>query len=546
MPEPDEQDDVPGESEVRRVLGRILRSAEFLKSGQLSDFLKFVVEQALDGQGDRIKERQVAIRALGRSREFDPRRDSIVRVVAGRLRRALSRYQAARGAHDGLHIELPKGTYCPVFRRHTHGGPWSDRSDARGSIACGYELMSDGLRRRPILAIAPLEPAEGCELERHLAGRVTDELSRRLSRCHWFGLIDLASVGKLPAGRWNIDEYQRQAADFLLTGALRSMASGRLVELRLTELQGGRLIWTDRMLLAGPDVGEMAPERAVEPIAAMLGDLFGVLAGAVWTQSQGQPLNRLTACQAALKSLRYQMHLADDLYDDAVRSAEWAVKIDPDFSWGWANLAVLYLDAHASIADCKANDHAERAWWCVRQARRSDPEGALGTWALGLYNLMAGRTVEAVEAVHLAAERAVGLPFELGASGAVLASAGDLARGRELIQQAIAMNPRLPGWIHWGATIHDLSTGNHELALATLPRFSLPDCFWDHLFRGTVLAETGQMDEAIRALSTARRLRPQLAERARDIVPKIVGNPHLQRRLIDSLALGQSTHPPMG
>lgn len=169
----------------------------------------------------------------------------------------------------------------------------------------------------------------------------------------------------------------------------------------------------------------------------------------------------------------------------------------------------------------------------------------LGTWALGLYNLMAGRTVEAIDAVHLAAERAVGMPFELDASGAVLASAGDLTRGRELIRQAMAMNPRLPGWIHWGATIHDLSTGDYGQALATLPRFSLPDCFWDHLLRGTVLAETGQMDGAVRALGTARQLRPQLSERARDIVPKIVGNRHLQRRLIDSLAQARKIHPPM-
>ena len=42
--------------------------------------------------------------------------DPIVRIQAGRLRRSLERYYLLSGKGDPVRIELPKGTYVPVFR----------------------------------------------------------------------------------------------------------------------------------------------------------------------------------------------------------------------------------------------------------------------------------------------------------------------------------------------------------------------------------------------------------------------------------------------
>ena len=41
--------------------------------------------------------------------------DPIVRIQAGRLRRSLERYYLLSGKDDPVRIELPKGTYVPVF-----------------------------------------------------------------------------------------------------------------------------------------------------------------------------------------------------------------------------------------------------------------------------------------------------------------------------------------------------------------------------------------------------------------------------------------------
>ena len=45
----------PTADDVRRQLDRLLSSAVFTNAGRMSRFLKFVVEQTLAGEGERLK-----------------------------------------------------------------------------------------------------------------------------------------------------------------------------------------------------------------------------------------------------------------------------------------------------------------------------------------------------------------------------------------------------------------------------------------------------------------------------------------------------------
>lgn len=99
----------PTTREVRSELTRVLSSADFAASPQLSKFLAFVVHETLEGRGAHIKERTIAVQALDRDRTFDPRLDPIVRMAAGKLRKALERYYGNKGNNNRLRIEVPKG-----------------------------------------------------------------------------------------------------------------------------------------------------------------------------------------------------------------------------------------------------------------------------------------------------------------------------------------------------------------------------------------------------------------------------------------------------
>src|SRR4051812_29316764 len=110
-------DQHPTVDDVRAALDRIAASEAFRACPQLVAFLRYVVEATLSGRQDRIKGYTIAVEALGRGDDFDPRDDPIVRVEAMRLRRALQRYYANGGSDDAVRIELPLGSYVPVFRR---------------------------------------------------------------------------------------------------------------------------------------------------------------------------------------------------------------------------------------------------------------------------------------------------------------------------------------------------------------------------------------------------------------------------------------------
>jgi tetratricopeptide (TPR) repeat protein len=105
--------------DIHRQLERICASEVFRSSLRLARFLTFVVETTLAGKSHTIKAYTIAVEAFGRGADFDADRDPIVRVEAGRLRRALARYYAGAGSNDFLVIELPRGAYVPSFRSLT-------------------------------------------------------------------------------------------------------------------------------------------------------------------------------------------------------------------------------------------------------------------------------------------------------------------------------------------------------------------------------------------------------------------------------------------
>lgn len=101
---------------VRAQLERILAARAFATVKSARRFLRYVVEEALAGRGDQIKEYVVGAAVFARGDEYDPRTDAVVRVEATRLRARLRDYYQNDGRGDPVGIELPKGSYVPVFR----------------------------------------------------------------------------------------------------------------------------------------------------------------------------------------------------------------------------------------------------------------------------------------------------------------------------------------------------------------------------------------------------------------------------------------------
>jgi hypothetical protein len=101
--------------EAKAELDAVLGSGLFGHAPSLAQFLSYVCSKCFEGQANQIKEYSIAVEALGRSPDFDQKKDSIVRVEAHRLRKRLRQYYEAEGASHALRILIPPGQYVPRF-----------------------------------------------------------------------------------------------------------------------------------------------------------------------------------------------------------------------------------------------------------------------------------------------------------------------------------------------------------------------------------------------------------------------------------------------
>jgi|SRR5579863_695083 len=111
---------VPNETAERRAvkeqLGRMLAHPLLRHSKRYAPLLRYIVDQAVAGKTQDLKERTLGIEVFGRSPDYDTNADPVVRVTAGEIRRRIAQYYFEPGHETEWRIELPPGSYVPEFR----------------------------------------------------------------------------------------------------------------------------------------------------------------------------------------------------------------------------------------------------------------------------------------------------------------------------------------------------------------------------------------------------------------------------------------------
>jgi hypothetical protein len=104
------------QQQVKAELERILTSPGFRTSKRSQEFLRYIVDTALDGRYDDLKERVIGIEVFQRCPDYDTGEHSIVRVKANELRKRLAQFYAESDDPSSVQIHLPRGSYTPEFR----------------------------------------------------------------------------------------------------------------------------------------------------------------------------------------------------------------------------------------------------------------------------------------------------------------------------------------------------------------------------------------------------------------------------------------------
>jgi len=86
-------------------------------------FLRYIVQETLDGHAGDLKERTIGVNVFGKALTYDTNLDHAVRTAASELRRRLALYYGQEEHRDELRILLLPGSYVPQFRAPEHDFP---------------------------------------------------------------------------------------------------------------------------------------------------------------------------------------------------------------------------------------------------------------------------------------------------------------------------------------------------------------------------------------------------------------------------------------
>lgn len=262
----------PTADEIRAQLDRVLASEGFANADRMSAFLRYVVERALAGESDQIKEYAIGVDVFGRNGTYDPRLDSIVRVEARRLRAKVDEYYATHGGGDPVIIAMRRGTYVPSFERRTAADaptatpaldvPASAAARTRplgwqiavallastlvlaGIAATRGSLWATGARPGVSIAVLPFAHYSPENSEGLLAARLTDGVTSELARLRTIGVVSHTSAQQFAGERTPVPEIARALkADVVMEGTVAQNGDRVAVTIRLVNAQTDRKMW---------------------------------------------------------------------------------------------------------------------------------------------------------------------------------------------------------------------------------------------------------------------------------------------------------------
>ena len=354
---------------VREHLERVVASPDFVAAPRLAAFLRFIVEEALEGRGGELKETTVATRVFGRRPDFDPRFDSIVRVQATQLRRRLLAYYANSGREDAVAIEMPRGSYVPVFRRQTQAGGearrgarrwWKVAAALAGVLAlagAGYWLIVALWPRTPSIAVLPFTNLDGRPGSEHVSDGFVEDLTTSLAKTPGLRVVARTSAYQFRGKSEDVRKIGRElGVGAVLEGSVRT-ENGRLrITAQLIDAGSGYHLWSnsfERELAGAPGV-EDEIRRAVD--------------GALGVKAQASASTHTPPPEALDAYWRGRYLKADwQRFPESVTYLEQAVQADPRFAEAWAALAAVHagmaFQAVGSVDGeaAKAKESARRA-----------------------------------------------------------------------------------------------------------------------------------------------------------------------------------------
>ncbi|WP_097142473.1 hypothetical protein [Rhizobium subbaraonis] len=498
-----------GPVSVRNALARILQSPDFDATPRSRRFLTYIVEETLGGRAERIKAFSIATDVFGRGADFDAHSDPIVRLEAGRLRRALEQYYQRAGSEDPVVISIPKGAYVPVFQPRVvlpanQPGAAAERRPLAVGAAAVLGLLAvaawfvgaspwrgdPAAPAVPRLLVRPFEDLTQSGSSANFAKGLTHEIIGQVAK-----FKDIVTVEDRDA-----DANAAQSARYELSGSV-SLAEDKVrLQARILSTEDASVLWAQTYEADFEPSQVIAIEKAIaSQVATALGQPYGVIFRADSERSVPQAPDDWAAYSCTLSYYAYRANIDAKTHPVVRQCLEDAVERFPNYATAWALLSQTYIDEIRfgyPIDPTMSPASLDRALAAARRAMELDPQNVRALEA-EMFALYFSGQIDASLALGKQALATNPNDTELmGEYGSRLAVSGRWEEGCNLIAEARERNPGPLGYYEAILSVCAYFRGDYKTAIMWIGKSGAIENPAYHLIAAAVLAEAGRAEEA--------------------------------------------------
>ena len=509
----------PSREAIIHQLDRMLVSPDLNASPQQSSLLKYVVNQTLAGNADRIKGYTVATEVFGRRSDFDQSIDPIVSIQAARLRRAMARYYETAGENDPICIDIPKGGYVPTF---------DEQLPSHEPIAAEPAEPVGVMQTWPTVLVRPLANLSADSEDNYLAIGLTAELAHALGHYREIRILEDPHRDQQSAS-------PEMDFDFIIDGHVRRDPTGVRVTIRLCGARKGLRIWSDKyqgdleaakMISFQEDVAAEVAVRVAGGNALITRHLSGLC--------KNKEVPDLTTYEAMLRYWEYNTLRTRISYMNAIGALEHAVAHEPGCGLAWSMLARLYADNYGlEIVDLPTP--LKKAAAFAEKGVSLDPTNRCTRMILAYVRFMENNLQEARHEAETAYNLCPNSLMVLDNIGWLTALAGGWERGVNWIKRAMQLNPYHRLWVRHAVFLNWFREEDYEKAYRESLHFMMSESHWDQLLKASVCGHLGKIEEGQACVRALLALKPDFAKRSRILIGRYVKFEAIADQIIEGL-----------
>ena len=471
--------------DVFAQLRRILDSPQISRSVVLTDFLTFVVKETLAGRHEGLKEYTIGVQALRKEQDFNPQVDSIVRIHAGRLRRALKEYYYEEGKEDPIVISIPKGSYAPNFKLNHEETPFIppvvDGVDERQYSVTPQSRKASGVFRplpgvfglqgKVAITVTPFKNIGSESDLQFFAEAVSEYLRTELSLFHDVKILVSSAADNISPD--TLPKPDNHSTDFVLGGSVQWLKGRILLWVHLIATNTNEQVWAQTFERTMPvDNYYDFQEHVVDRVLAAIMGLRGAIC-----RYQVDRIDNAFQEPGLLFPIQYWYYQHSRSFNSFVASNaklfyNEILSREPSNALAYAYLSQITSgellmgskDPEKSLADGATYAH---------KSLKCDPYCQEGHVALATSLLFKGSYNEAVATLDQGARLNQRNHDYRASMGALLIYMGYYDRGKEILDSAFQQIPDLTWWHVLAFSFYSFITERYQDAIFWADRIEM-------------------------------------------------------------------------